>query len=477
MSVQNLLRNLVTEAQLNQQQSLRSQKMKELAAAAPRGQAARIGAPSPIVRPPNNSLGQGMSALGKALGDIGDMKKERAAKDAISALYATPTLSDEDYLSGAQPVAPQVTSTMLQRVLAQHPGTNAAKQGMSMVNMLAGQEQNKFMNEFRQDQLAQQEAQNLRQIEANKDLKRMQLEVDAKKRFKPAGPLDYRNQGIDPRDYRLFTNQFGETKMNYMPTYERRVALKREGRPPAPPKPYESQFDKDMAGVGSKYIVETRKGGAAARKTLGNNRRIISLLDQGFTPGTLTQTNMTVGKFADLIGAPKTLLDKLGIMDMKQIAKGETFANIAAGFVFDALQNFTGAISEGERAYVERNVPTLAMTPGGIRAIVKIKDAIAKRAMLKEKMLASWQQERFNEGKQPSPETRNQKGQTFDDFYKQEIDKKGNIISDDLRQEIEAAQSASPSSNMQFEQVTIGEGANEKTYQIVGGKYYEMGED
>tara|TARA_R100001163_G_scaffold65673_1_gene63916 strand:- start:4246 stop:5679 length:1434 start_codon:yes stop_codon:yes gene_type:complete len=477
MSVQNLLRNLVTEAQLNQQQSLRSQKMKELAAAAPRGQAARIAAPSPIVRAPDNSLGQGMSALGKALGDIGDMKKERAAKDAISALYAPPPMSEADLMEGVEPSAPQVNSTMLQRVLMQHPGTNAAKQGMNMVNMLARQEQNEFMNQFRQDELAQREAQNLRQIEANKDLKRMQLQVDAKKRFKPAGPLDYRNQGIDPRDYRLFTNQFGETKMNYMPTYERRVALKREGRPPAPPKPYESQFDKDMAGVGSKYIVETRKGGAAARKTLGNNRRIISLLDQGFTPGTLTQTNMTVGKFADLIGAPKTLLDKLGIMDMKQIAKGETFANIAAGFVFDALQNFTGAISEGERAYVERNVPTLAMTPGGIRAIVKIKDAIARRAMLKEKMLASWQQERFNEGKQPSPETRNQRGQTFDDFYKQEIDKKGNIISDDLRQEIEAAQSASSSSNMQFEQVTIGEGANEKTYQIVGGKYYEMGED
>lgn len=476
MSVQNLLRNLVTEAQLNQQQSLRSQKMKELAAAAPRGQAARIAAPSPIVRAPNNSLGQGMSALGKALGDIGQMKKERAAKDAISALYAPIPMSEADLMEGVEPSAPQVNSTMLQRVLMQHPGTNAAKQGMNMVNMLARQEQNKFMNEFRQDELAQREAQNLRQIESAANLKKMQLDYESKKRFKPAGPLDYRNQGVDPRDYRLSTNQFGETKQTYAPSFERRAQLKQLGVPRPEPR-FEDAFSKKMGTVGADYIVETRKGGAAARKTLGNNRRIISLLDQGFTPGTLTQTNMTVGKFADLIGAPKTLLDKLGIMDMKQIAKGETFANIAAGFVFDALQNFTGAISEGERAYVERNVPTLAMTPGGIRAIVKIKDAIARRAMLKEKMLASWQQERFNEGKQPSPETRNQRGQTFDDFYKQEIDKKGNIISDDLRQEIEAAQSASSSSNMQFEQVTLGEGENQKTYQIVGGKYYEMGED
>tara|TARA_B100000212_G_scaffold147194_1_gene110543 strand:+ start:3282 stop:4676 length:1395 start_codon:yes stop_codon:yes gene_type:complete len=460
---QSLLQNLVANAQLQQQESLRARKMRELAQAAPRGQAARIAAPRPIVQPPSRGMGQGLSALGKALGDIGQMKKESAAKDAVSALYE-PQMSELDF-DGVNPSPPQVTSTMLQRVLAQHPGTTVAKQGMDMVNLLARQEQNQFMNDFRERQLGQAEK-----------LKRMQLEYEGKQRFKPAGPLDYREQGIDPRDYRLSMNEFGESKIQYMPTYERRVALRKESRPPAPPRPYETQFDKDMGGVGSKYIVETRQGGNAARKTLSNNKRIINLLDKGFTPGMLAQTNMTIGKFADLIGAPKSLLDKLGIMDMSQIAKGETFANIAAGFVFDALQNFTGAISEGERAYVERNVPTLAMTPGGIRAIVKIKDAIAKRAMLKEKMLADWQQKRFIEGKPPSPETRNAAGQTFDDFYKQQIDKMGNVISDDIRKEIDAASRATPT-DMQFEQVTIGEGDNQKTYQVIGGKYYPMGEN
>ena len=472
---QSLLQNLVANAQLQQQESLRARKMRELAQAAPRGRAARIAAPRPIVQQPNRGIGQGLSALGQALGDIGQMKKESAAKDAVSALYAPPPMSEEDLMEGVEPSAPQVTSTMLQRVLAQHPGTTVAKQGMDMVNLLARQEQNEFMNQFRQDELAAREAQDLRQIEANKELKKMQLEYEGRKRFKPAGPLDYRQQGIDPRDYRLSINEFGEVKQTYAPSFERRAQLKQLGVPRPEPR-FEDAFSKKMGTVGADYIVETRKGGDAARKTLSNNRRITSLLDKGFTPGMLAQTNMTIGKFADLIGAPKSLLDKLGIMDMSQIAKGETFANIAAGFVFDALQNFTGAISEGERAYVERNVPTLAMTPGGIRAIVKIKNAIARRAMLKEKMLADWQQKRFIEGKPPSPETRNAAGQTFDDFYKQEIDRMGDVISDDLRQEIDAASRATPT-DMEFEQVTIGEGNNRKTYQLIGGKYYPMGEN
>lgn len=128
MSVQNLLRNLVTEAQLNQQQSLRSQKMKELAAAAPRGQAARIAAPSPIVRSPNNSLGQGMSALGKALGDIGQMKKERAAKDAFGAMYEPTMVTDGMGGATAMPTSPKGQALM--RFAIENSGTKAGESAL-----------------------------------------------------------------------------------------------------------------------------------------------------------------------------------------------------------------------------------------------------------------------------------------------------------------------------------------------------------
>jgi len=109
---QSLLQNLVANAQLQQQQSLRARKMRELAQAAPRGQAARLGAPSPIVQRPDNSLGQGLSALGKALGDIGQMKKERAAKDAFAKMYEPTMVTDGMGGATAMPTTPKARALM-----------------------------------------------------------------------------------------------------------------------------------------------------------------------------------------------------------------------------------------------------------------------------------------------------------------------------------------------------------------------------
>ena len=459
-----LLQNLVANAQLQQQESLRSRKMRELAQAAPRGQAARIAAPRPIVQPPSRGMGQGLSALGKALGDIGQMKKESAAKDAVSALYAPPPMSEEDLIEGVEPSAPQVSSTMLGRVLAQHPGTTVAKQGMDMVNLLARQEQNDIVNKLNRDTLDQRSELAEKELEANR-IKRLSTT------FRPMTPAEKQVRGIGKDVYAEISLDGISERRKTLNTLETKLELAK-----AASNRGQTEWDKGLDKLGLSYVENTIKGGDAARKTLSNNRRIISLLDKGFTPGMLTQAKMTVGKFARLIGAPESLLKKLGIMDMDQIAIGETFANIAAGFVFDALQNFTGAISEGEREYVERNVPTLAMTPGGIRAIVKIKSAIAQRAILKEKMLAEWRRDRVKEGKRGSPESRDSKDRTFDMFYKEQIDKMGNVISDDLRKEIDAASRATPT-GVQFEQVTIGEGDNQKTYQIIGGRPFEVGEN
>jgi len=109
---QSLLQNLVANAQLQQQESLRARKMRELAQAAPRGQAARLGAPSPIVQRPDNSLGQGLSALGKALGDIGQMKKESAAKDAFAKMYEPTMVTDDMGGATAMPTTPKARALM-----------------------------------------------------------------------------------------------------------------------------------------------------------------------------------------------------------------------------------------------------------------------------------------------------------------------------------------------------------------------------
>lgn len=417
---QSLLQNLVANAQLQQQESLRARKMRELAQAAPRGQAARLGAPSPIVQRPDNSLGQGLSALGKALGDIGQMKKESAAKDAVSALYAPPPMSEEDLMEGVEPSAPQVTSTMLQRVLAQHPGTTVAKQGMDMVNLLARQEQNEFMNEFRRDQLAAEEARDLRQIQANKDLKTMQLEYEAKKRFKPAGPLDYREQGIDPRDYRLSMNEFGEVKQTYAPSFERRAQLKQLGVPRPEPR-FEGQFLKDRGTAGSDMIDKIRLEGEKAARSLSSNRRIDNLLSQIGT-GTFTGVRLKISDVARMFGISGENRKRFGLFNDNELASGETFRSVAAQFVFDALDAFTGAISEGEREYVQTVVPSLTTSPEGIKEIIRIKNEIARRAVLRSRMLEKWNADRAREGQQGSPEERNPEGDNFTQHYNKFID-------------------------------------------------------
>jgi len=109
---QSLLQNLVANAQLQQRESLRARKMRELAQAAPRGQAARLGAPSPIVQRPDNSLGQGLSALGQALGDIGQMKKESAAKDAFAKMYEPTMVTDDMGGATAMPTTPKARALM-----------------------------------------------------------------------------------------------------------------------------------------------------------------------------------------------------------------------------------------------------------------------------------------------------------------------------------------------------------------------------
>ncbi len=109
---QSLLQNLVANAQLQQQQSLRARKMRELAQAAPRGQAARIAAPRPIVQQPNRGIGQGLSALGQALGDIGQMKKESAAKDAFAKMYEPTMVTDDMGGATAMPTTPKARALM-----------------------------------------------------------------------------------------------------------------------------------------------------------------------------------------------------------------------------------------------------------------------------------------------------------------------------------------------------------------------------
>lgn len=93
-----------------------------------RPQAARLRAPGAINLPPDNSVGQGLSQLGKALGDIADMKKERAAKDAFGAMYEPTMVTDGMGGATAMPTSPRGEALM--RFAIENSGTKAGESAL-----------------------------------------------------------------------------------------------------------------------------------------------------------------------------------------------------------------------------------------------------------------------------------------------------------------------------------------------------------
>lgn len=138
--------------------AIKAAKNKALFESMPRGQAVRMSAPGAIVRPPDNSLGQGLSALGKALGDIGDMRAESAAQKDLAALF-NPAPSEEDLLEGVEPSAPKVNSQQLATFLAKHSkAPNASKQaGMLYENARREEAEQRGFDFQDQQRLARQE--------------------------------------------------------------------------------------------------------------------------------------------------------------------------------------------------------------------------------------------------------------------------------------------------------------------------------
>jgi len=119
-----------------------------------RPQAARLRAPGAINLPPDNSVGQGLSQLGKALGDIADMKAESAAQKDLSALFE-PKVVGEPSTGQSMTVQPKVSGTQLANFLAKHTkAPNASKQAGMLYNNAIRQEAESRDQDFRREILS-----------------------------------------------------------------------------------------------------------------------------------------------------------------------------------------------------------------------------------------------------------------------------------------------------------------------------------
>jgi hypothetical protein len=130
---------------------IRDLKRKQLFDAMKGNPGGRFSAPTAIQARPDESMGKGLSALGTALGDIANMKKQAEAKEAFAELYAPEDLSEEDSLAGAAPVAPNVTSQKLATFLAKYPDAGAVtKNAMNQLQTQLGNETRKDTQNFQE---------------------------------------------------------------------------------------------------------------------------------------------------------------------------------------------------------------------------------------------------------------------------------------------------------------------------------------
>ena len=106
--------------------------------------AAPIAAPKgPIyTKNPWADFGAGLGALGKSLGQIGAMRKESAASDALAGMYNTPAelaVLPPDQLPAPGMLKPQPTANQMYRLAAQHAGTKAGAAAMQNADRLQTQ--------------------------------------------------------------------------------------------------------------------------------------------------------------------------------------------------------------------------------------------------------------------------------------------------------------------------------------------------
>ena len=188
--------------------SLRSKKMSELIRSMPR-QAARFTAPQPIREAPSN-LQQGLSSLARSIKAAQDIKKEKAATDAIQALYNRPDIVDPALQNMSGPdmmqmptVSQQPSSMELMQTALQFPGTKSAANAMNVAKFQNLQEQQKATQDFRFQQLAQ-----------AKELKELEIKRQQASQFTLMPLADQKKlyPNVDPQTTRLMVNGLNQVK-------------------------------------------------------------------------------------------------------------------------------------------------------------------------------------------------------------------------------------------------------------------------
>ena len=124
----------------------------EIAKMQQKPQAVRLRAPGAITLPPDNSVGQGLSQLGKALGDIADMKEQGAAKKDLADLYGQTTTVQEPATGQVANIPRQVKSADIYKLMGKYINNPSIQKSLGLqAQRLGAQEREQREANLRKD--------------------------------------------------------------------------------------------------------------------------------------------------------------------------------------------------------------------------------------------------------------------------------------------------------------------------------------
>jgi hypothetical protein len=227
----------------------------------------------------------------------------------------------------------------------------------------------------------------------------------------------------------------------------------------------ETAYQKSRGGQAAERYAEIQKTARQATNDMQAMRGIEQYLNE-FETGNLAGVKLTANQVARDLGIPEDYRQYVpGGLSDRELAAGETIRNLSSGLVFGALQNFSGAISEGERAYVERVTPGLTTTPQGIRQIARIRERISERAETKARLADEW------EAEYGGLHRRDEKNRSFQSMWRDYVNNNP-LISEDNKDAISdlASKSAPDTRLVDPDQVKTIDG---QRYIKIGDAWYE----
>ena len=138
-----------------------------------RPQAARLRAPGAINLPPDNSVGQGLSQLGKALGDIADMKEQGAAKKDLADLFGQTTTVQEPGTGQTASVPRTVTSGDIYKLMGKYINNPSIQKSLGLqAQRLEAQERQTSNQAFQEKMFTRKQDLTISENQKDRDLKK-----------------------------------------------------------------------------------------------------------------------------------------------------------------------------------------------------------------------------------------------------------------------------------------------------------------